>query len=63
MLNKFIDFANALKKNKEREPFKSADIEIDSPDWHKDVLAERKAKIGDGTANFISLDALRAYRN
>jgi len=39
------------------------DIEIDSPDWHGDILAERKAKIEDGTANFISLDALRAYRN
>jgi len=63
MPNKFIDFANALKRNKKRESFNSADIEIDSPDWHKYVLAERKAKIGDGTANFISLDALRAYRN
>jgi len=63
MPNKFIDLANAIKRNKKRESFKSANIEIDSPDWHKDVLAERKAKIGDGTANFISLDALRAYCN
>ena len=38
------------------------DSEIDSPDWHGNVLAERKAKIEDGEANFISLDALRAYR-
>ena len=63
MPDKFIHFANALKRNKEPEPLKSKDIEIDSPDWHKNVLAERKAKVGEGTANFISLDALRAYRN
>ena len=62
MPNKFIDFANAIKRNKKRESFKSANIEIDSPDWHKDVLAERKDKIKKGTANFISLDELRAYR-
>lgn len=37
-------------------------FEITSPDWHGDILAERKAKIENGTANFISLDALRAYR-
>ena len=38
------------------------DIEIDSPDWHGDTLVERKAKVEDGTANFISIDALKAYR-
>lgn len=38
------------------------DFDIASPDWHGDILAERKAKIENGTANFISLDALRAYR-
>ena len=38
------------------------DFDIDSPDWHGDILVERKAKIENGTANFISLDSLRAYR-
>ncbi|PWQ92345.1 addiction module protein [Leucothrix pacifica] len=37
-------------------------VELNSPDWHADVLAERRAKIESGTANFISLDALKAYR-
>jgi len=56
MPDKFIDFANALKRNKEHESSKNAGIEIDSPDSHKDALAERKAKIEDGAANFISLN-------
>ncbi len=36
--------------------------EIDSPDWHRDVLEDRKRKIESGEATFISLDKLRARR-
>lgn len=35
--------------------------EINSPGWHKDVLAARKSKIESGQAHFISLDKLREY--
>lgn len=33
--------------------------EIDVPDWHKDILAERAEKIRRGEAEFVSLDALK----
>lgn len=36
--------------------------EIESPEWHQDILEERKRKIENGKAEFISLDALRASR-
>jgi len=36
--------------------------EIESPDWHRDVLEERKEKIESGRAEFISLAKLRASR-
>ncbi|MBN2130729.1 MAG: addiction module protein [Sedimentisphaerales bacterium] len=36
--------------------------EIESPQWHRDVLEERKRKIEDGQAEFISLAKLRASR-
>jgi putative addiction module component (TIGR02574 family) len=35
---------------------------VESPEWHRDVLEERKRKIESGTAEFISLDKLRASR-
>jgi len=35
---------------------------IPSPHWHQDVLGERKQKIEDGTAEFISLQKLRECR-
>ncbi|MEE8057401.1 MAG: addiction module protein [Pseudomonadales bacterium] len=34
---------------------------IESPDWHKGILADRKAKIENGEAKFISLDQLKKY--
>ena len=34
--------------------------EIKSPEWHKDILEERKRKIETGKAEFISLEKLRA---
>ena len=30
--------------------------EPDSPDWHEDILAERRRKIESGEARFISLE-------
>lgn len=36
--------------------------EIESPEWHHDILAERRRKIEDGKAEFISLEKLRASR-
>ena len=33
--------------------------ELESPEWHKDVLAERKAMIDSGEAKLISLEELK----
>jgi putative addiction module component (TIGR02574 family) len=34
--------------------------EIPSPDWHQDVLAQRKAQAEDGGAKFLTLAQLRS---
>jgi putative addiction module component (TIGR02574 family) len=34
--------------------------EIQSPEWHQDVLAARKKSIEEGTAEFISIEELRS---
>lgn len=36
--------------------------EMESPQWHRDVLEERKRKIETGKAEFFSLEKLRASR-
>lgn len=36
--------------------------EIESPEWHKDILDERKEKIESGNAKFVSLNELKASR-
>ena len=36
--------------------------EIESPEWHRDILEERKRKIKNGKAEFISLDDLKSSR-
>ncbi len=36
--------------------------EIDIPKWHKKILDERKSKISNGKAKFISLAELKASR-
>ncbi len=36
--------------------------EIESPEWHGDILEERKRKIEKGNAEFLSLEKLRASR-
>ncbi len=34
--------------------------EMASPEWHRDVLADRKARAQRGEAKFLTLDQLRA---
>ena len=34
--------------------------EIPSPDWHQDILADRKARAQRGEAKFLTLDQLRS---
>jgi putative addiction module component (TIGR02574 family) len=34
--------------------------QIPSPDWHQDVLADRKARAQRGEAKFLTLDQLRS---
>lgn len=36
--------------------------EIDTPNWHEKILEERKNKIFNGKAKFISLSELKASR-
>jgi hypothetical protein len=37
--------------------------EIESPEWHEQIVEKRKAKIKNGQAKFISLSELKASRN
>ncbi len=37
-------------------------LELDSPEWHKNILEARKEKIKNGNAEFISLDELKDSR-
>ncbi len=39
------------------------DLEIETPEWHRDILEERKRTIETGNAEFISLDELKTNRN
>jgi putative addiction module component (TIGR02574 family) len=36
--------------------------EIESPEWHQDILEERKRKIENGKTKFISIEELKASR-
>lgn len=36
--------------------------EIESPEWHGDILKERMKKIEHGSAVFLSIDELKASR-
>lgn len=38
------------------------EAEVESPEWHRDILEERKRGIESGQAEFISLERLRASR-
>ncbi len=37
--------------------------EVKTPAWHYDVIGERKKRIADGTAEFITLQKLKARHN
>jgi hypothetical protein len=39
-----------------------SDSDMESPDWHQDVLAERRRQIDDASAEFVSLAELKAAR-
>ncbi len=45
----------ALWDSLTREP-----TEIKSPEWHEEILSDRKEKIASGKANFITLEALKS---
>ena len=34
--------------------------EIETPEWHKEIIEERKRKMKNGEAEFISIDKLKA---
>jgi len=36
------------------------EADIESPEWHKDILSDRKKKIEEGKAEFVSIKELRA---
>jgi hypothetical protein len=38
-------------------------VEIESPEWHRDILAERKRKMENGNAEFISIKKLKSSHN
>jgi hypothetical protein len=42
--------------------FMDEETEIQSPDWHNDILDERKTKIQEGQAEFISIQELKLER-
>jgi putative addiction module component (TIGR02574 family) len=44
------------------DSFIEEESKIESPEWHRDILEERKRKIENGKAEFISLEELRSCR-
>jgi len=44
------------------DSFMEEESKIESPEWHGDILEERKRKIENGKAEFISLEELRSSR-
>jgi putative addiction module component (TIGR02574 family) len=36
------------------------DSEIESPEWHKDILVARQQKITEGKAEYLTIDELKA---
>lgn len=50
-----VELMEALWKEMSRNP-----EEIESPDWHRQVLAEREERLKNGTDRFISLEEAEA---
>ena len=44
------------------DSLRDEESEIESPEWHKDILEKRKKKIKNGKAEFISLKELKSAR-
>ena len=44
------------------DSFREEESKIESPEWHRDILEERKNKIETGDAEFNTLEELRASR-
>jgi putative addiction module component (TIGR02574 family) len=44
------------------DSFLDEESEIESPEWHRDIIEERKRKIKNGKAEFFSLEELKASR-
>lgn len=42
------------------DSFRDEDQEISSPAWHEDVLNERRKKMEEGKATFMTLDELKS---
>ncbi len=45
------------------DSFMDEESEIDSPEWHMAIIKDRKSKIKNSNAEFISLDELRRVVN
>ena len=44
------------------DSFMEEESKFDSPEWHRNIIENRKRKINNGKAEFISLEELRASR-
>lgn len=40
-----------------------APADLESPDWHREILEERRRKVDAGEAVFLSLEELKARRS
>ena len=41
------------------DSFMEEKLDLESPEWHENILKKRKSKIKDGSAKFISLEELK----
>ncbi len=41
------------------DSFMEENLELDSPEWHENILETRKKRIKNGSAEFISLNELK----
>ena len=61
---KNMDVADRLKTMEALwDSFLDEEPGIESPEWHRDILEEKKNKIQTGKAEFVSLNELKASRN
>ena len=41
------------------ESLSQKETDLESPDWHEDILRDRKAKIDSGAGKFLTIEHLR----